>query len=80
MHSVVAMSIPTENSAVTRRRLFLTGGAGAAALGATMVFGASTASASARDFSEFQTTDGDGGEMTNPANLTGCPLGRGEGE
>ncbi|MGO1398996.1 hypothetical protein BSP109_03245 [Brevibacterium sp. Mu109] len=74
------MSIPTKNSAVTRRRLFMTGGAGAAALGATLVFGASAAQASDRDFTQFRTTDGDGGEMSNPANLTGCPLGRGEGE
>lgn len=45
-----------------------------------MVFGATAASASDRDFTQFRTTDGDGGEMSNPANLTGCPLGRGEGE
>ena len=58
----------------------MTGGAGAAALGATMVFGSTAASASDRDVTPFRTTDGDGGEMSNPANLTGCPLGRGEGE
>lgn len=58
----------------------MTGGAGVAALGATMVFGSTAASASDRDLTPFRTTDGDGGEMSNPANLTGCPLGRGEGE